>query len=163
MHIDKGCILLLQFYRIYLFILLKIDFMLYVLMTFPYDLGQWFVWHYDLSHNAVIHEPIYLWIRFWLFWQKQGNVLKPVQVRTLGDNILPLSYVFYKKIWLLLVWIVKKLGTRVLGHYIVIYWYWRIRFEKRTIYEHQLLSKKYIEHQLQVCLYLLNHLSGYSL
>jgi hypothetical protein len=31
-----------------------------------------------------------------------------------------------------LVWIIKKLGTRVLGHYIVIYWYWRICFKKKN-------------------------------
>jgi hypothetical protein len=64
MHIDKGRILLLQFYQIYLFYLLKIDFVLYVLMTFLYDLGQWLLWHYDLSHNGVVHELIYLLIRF---------------------------------------------------------------------------------------------------
>ena len=77
-----------------------------ILLNIPfYSVQNWFysIGAYDLgamtplalrsSHNGVVHEPIYLRIKFWLFWQKQGNVLKQVHLRTLGDNIVPLSYV----------------------------------------------------------------------
>jgi hypothetical protein len=54
----------------------------------PYGLRQWFLWLYDFYHNDVVHGSII----FCFFWQKYGNVLKLVQVRTLGDNIVDFSY-----------------------------------------------------------------------